>query len=207
MWVLTRRFSPRWADQAGEQVTPRHFSGSPVPDPAATCSSGRLRWQWFSPCASRPRGCSRDGSADDATRLIASALGSAYAGSANISSSTCKCDDGSTDQHCTSLLDWLTRLTAPAAYDVPVRSLAGPGEDAAGGDRSGRHLRNAPAGCIPTADPSNHNCLRLVLTRSKKITWYTDLFLESQSHSGDLNSSISSRPCRACRVQKTAENR
>ena len=83
---------------------------------------------------------------------------------------------GSTDQLGNSVPDWLACLTAPALYDVPVRSLAGPGEDAAEGDKSGGHLRNAPAGGIPTADRSNHNCLRLVLTRSKKITWYTDLF-------------------------------
>ena len=41
MRVRTMRINPRWDDRAGEQVTPRDFSGSPVRAPAATCSSGR----------------------------------------------------------------------------------------------------------------------------------------------------------------------
>ena len=48
----TRRFKPRWDDQAGERVTPGDSSGSPVPAPAATCSSFRLHWQWILPSAS-----------------------------------------------------------------------------------------------------------------------------------------------------------
>jgi hypothetical protein len=81
-------------------VTPRDSSGLQVLAPATTCSSFRHRWRWSLPHANRPCGSSRDGLPGDATRLNALTPGSAYAGSASVSSSTCEDGDGSTDRAC-----------------------------------------------------------------------------------------------------------
>jgi len=64
-------------------------------------------------------------------------------------------------------------LELPALYEVPVRSLAGLGENVTGDDSlpAYRHIRRLPPhGLLP-----HRSCLRLVLISQELSIWYTGL--------------------------------